>query len=370
MSPAAAALWAAVLLAGQPPLRVGLDRNAAEVAVLGDVTLRRGDGSRVAHDPLLRAGDAPVLLLPAGTAPLRVELRSTAGRTTTVRSYRGSLQLTAARGRLVVVNVVATDDYVRGVVPLEIGTAAPASALQAQAVASRSFALARRGDGQRPLADFDVANTQAYLGSGPESAATDAAVAATAGQVLVVDGEPVEAVYSACCGGLPASAAELWGAPIPGLRPGFALPAGERWSEARLRQALAADASPCRGQDGYRWRRTIDLGKLSGTPKSCTVVRRGPSGRVLELRLVTSRGVETLKGDAIRRRLAQPDNLPSLLFALLLQGGKLQLEGGGYGHGVGMCQAGAVQLAEQGRTAAEILAVYYPGAELTTAADR
>jgi len=362
---AAAALWAVVLLAGGPDLRVGLHRSAAELAVLGEGTLRRpGSAPQTVREPLLHLGDAPVDILPVGEQLVRCELRVTAGRATTRRSYRGSLQVRASSSRLTIVNQVALDDYLRGVVPLEIGSAAPAAALQAQAIAARSYALARRGDGQRPVADFEVATTQAYLGAGAETVATDAAVAATSGQMLTVDDEPVEAVYSACCGGLPAAAAEGWGTPIAGLRPGFGLPAGERWTDARLRQALAADVSPCRGGAGYRWSRTIDLARLPRTPKSCTVVQRGPSGRVLELRLETAQGAELLHADAIRRRLAQPESLPSLLFAMALQGSRLVLDGGGYGHGVGLCQAGAIGLAKQNRTAAEILAVYYPTAEL------
>lgn len=365
MIPAAAVLWAAVMLAG-PDLRVALERGRAEVAISGEVTLRReGAADRTVRDPLLHPADAPLEVLPT-TSPIRCELRYAAGRPATARAYRGTLRLSTVGERLVVVNVVGLEDYLRAVVPLEIGTSPPAAALQAQAVAARSYALARFGDGLRTVADFDVKNTQAYRGCDAESPATDAAVAATAGQVLQVDGQPLEAVYSACCGGLPADAAEIWGASIPGLRPGFGLPAGESWTDARLRQALRADASPCRGGDGYRWRRVINLAKLPGAPLTCKVLKRGTSGRVLELWL----GPNLLRGDEIRNRLGEQDSLPSLLFALSLQGRELTLDGGGYGHGIGMCQAGAIGLAKQGQTSDEILAYYYPTAELTYAPER
>ena len=356
MNPGLVGLLALVLTAGGPDLRIALNRSVAELAIIGDVTLQPADGpARQAHDPLFRASDAPLQIWAVDHSPLACELRSTPGRSSTLRRYRGSLTIQTDGQRLVVVNRVSIEDYLRSVVPLEIGAEAPPAALRAQAIAARSFALFRRGDGSRATFDFEVQNTQAYLGAAAEQPSTDAAVADTAGQLLLVEGRPVEAVYSACCGGLPAAADEVWGEPIPGLRLGFSLP---EWNEARLRQALADTSAPCKADAAYRWHREVDLAKLPGAPQSCKVVRRGPSGRVLALAL----GQDTVRGDAIRRRLG---HLPSLLFAITAGGRKLTLDGGGYGHGIGMCQAGAVALAKAGHSAEEILAYYYPTAELT-----
>ncbi|MBU0692232.1 hypothetical protein KKH18_10535, partial [bacterium] len=93
--------------------------------------------------------------------------------------------------------------------------------------------------------------------------------------------------------------------------------------------------------------------------------RRGKSGRVLILSVEGS--VQTLKlfGELHIRRALAESTMPSSFFVVDYEGGKIKVTGGGWGHGVGLCQLGAVAMANDGKTLNDILAFYYPGAELS-----
>jgi len=119
------------------------------------------------------------------------------------RRYRGDLAITATSDGLTVVNRVNMDDYLQGVVPLEIGTsaAADAAAVEAQAVSARSYAVTHIGAGGRL---FDMRATvadQVYGGAGAESGVGNLAVRATSGLVLLYGGQVVNAPYFSTCGG-------------------------------------------------------------------------------------------------------------------------------------------------------------------------
>jgi SpoIID/LytB domain protein len=122
----------------------------------------------------------------------------------------------------------------------------------------------------------------------------------------------------------------------------------------------------------FRWQRTLTArgvetalearGLSTGAPRSLKIVERGPSGRVLALEIVGAKTTVVLRRDAIRRALRE---LPSTLFTLSSsQPGVWLVRGGGFGHGVGLSQAGAIALARQGWTMPAILQHYYRGADL------
>jgi SpoIID/LytB domain protein len=126
----------------------------------------------------------------------------------------------------------------------------------------------------------------------------------------------------------------------------------------------------------FRWSRSLDAAQIAaavrplapnlGTPTRLAVLERGPSGRVLALQIQgTGDGPGNsvvLRRDAIRRHLR---SLPSTLFLVSPEGtGRWRFQGGGFGHGAGLSQAGAIELADQGWSAARILAHYYPGTGL------
>ncbi len=144
------------------------------------------------------------------------------------RRYRGSIRLVASDSGLVVVNVLAVEDYLRGVVPLEIGGPRGANeqaAVEAQAIAARSYTFVRLGalaGNSARNANYDVESgvtDQVYGGADAERPFSDQAVSATTGLVLKYDGHVVNAPYSAACGGETAEPDEVWrSGPEPFLR--------------------------------------------------------------------------------------------------------------------------------------------------------
>jgi SpoIID/LytB domain protein len=307
------------------------------------------------------------------------------------RAYPGKLLVTLdASGRLAAVDALPLEDLLRGLVPSEMPAGSPREALKAQAVTARSNVLAQIGT--RHLTDPYVlcseVHCQAYRGEGAQHPATDAAVRETQGEALfgrrtraLVDG-----VYSAMCGGHGEDNQAVWGGlPDPSLRGLPDLPPGAaaRWAggladEGRLRRFLEesppAWCSLATGarRDRWRWERRIPGAELEaraaaaglrvGAVRSLEVPARGVSGRARELRLTGSAGTAVLQGELrIRRFLG---NLPSAMFVAEREGSDWVLRGGGWGHGAGMCQWGAVGRAEAGQGYREILRAYFSGAEV------
>src|SRR5262245_21964033 len=134
------------------------------------------------------------------------------------KPYRGQLVIKASGGKLRAINSVPLEQYVYGVVPVEIGSSGPARALKAQAVAARTYALAVKRSG----GDFDLypdIRSQSYGGASVETSATDAAVDATAGRVITYKGKVITAYYFASSGGRTASVQDVWlgSSPVPYL---------------------------------------------------------------------------------------------------------------------------------------------------------
>jgi len=142
----------------------------------------------------------PLTLL-AGRAPLSYK-----------HPYRGQVQLQVVSGKLQVVNVIGLDDYVKGVVTGESPKDWPAAALQAQAVASRSYAVSTLGSGRVLYIDQ---RSQVYGGIDGESSAGVQAVTKTKGQVLLYDGKPATTFFSSSSGGRTTAITDL----VPGSKP-------------------------------------------------------------------------------------------------------------------------------------------------------
>jgi len=275
------------------------------------------------------------------------------------RSYRGRMLLfRSADGDLAVVNELALEDYVFGVVPCEIGpiNARTLEAAKAQSVAARSFTLARIG--RRKGLGHDLFDSygrdQEYRGIERETEFSRQAVTATRGEVLEFEGEVCEALYHANCGGVTANGSKpyLKGLPdTPGhSRTGEAYCSGKpnsSWQTSFRRESLDAVASrilgkKCRVQ-------SVDL----DTDRE--------SGRARYLRLATDCGSVRLPGSDARKALG----LRSTAFTVAMRRGVVSFSGRGWGHGSGMCQDGALAMAEVHASYREILRHYYSGATLS-----
>jgi len=306
------------------------------------------------------------------------------------RSYRGGLAFAAdSAGTIAVVNLVTLEDLLRGLVPSEIFAAAPAEALKAQAVTARGEVLAKVGT--RHLTDpYLLCSEQhcaVYRGRSGEAPSTNAAVEATRGLALFsTEGRLVDSVYSAVCGGHTEDNDAVWGGvPDPSLRgrpdvlePVPGMPDPRRQPERFLAFDLPAAcrrgrfAQPTR----YRWERRFTAAQLDGLlePLGIGSVRhlepldRGASGRVRRLLVSGTQGATELRGElTIRRQLGM---LNSALFVVSeerdARGNPVAFvfRGGGWGHGVGLCQTGAIGRAEAGQDYRAILRHYFNGAEV------
>ncbi len=326
---------------------------------------------------LLARGDR-LVVLDAGAAGLSVD----------GKDQRGRVHLTVdASGKLAAVLVIPLEELLRGLVPSEMPAGAPQEALRAQAVTARSNVLAQIGT--RHLGDpwsicSDV-HCQAYRGESAHVASTDAAVRATRGEALLAreGGRLVDGVYSAMCGGHGEDNERVWGGtPSPSLRGRPDLVAATSdWSgglatEARLAAFLAESPqawcarAPGARADRYRWERRIPQPEVDrlvaglgvGSVDALTVLRRGTSGRALSLRVDGERGSVTVHGELRIRRLF--GDLPSAMFLVAGSPDGWIFRGGGWGHGVGMCQWGAIGRAAAGQDHRRILGAYFSEADV------
>ena len=307
------------------------------------------------------------------------------------RTYPGRLFATVdAAGSLALVAAIGMERLVKGVVPSEIFASAHIEALKAQAVTARGEVLAKIG--ARHLGDpYQLCaeqHCQVYKGLAAEETGPGAAVEATRGEALFADrngqSRLVDSVYSAVCGGYTEDNDAVWGGPAdPSLRgrPDFdpgtreMAPFRDGIGEALVSRFVHLDPVPsyC-AQSGFarpdkvRWRRTFEQREVDeicaplgvGSVKELAVEGRGVSGRARTLRIAGSRSTARVYGELSIRKLFR--NLNSGMFVIERQTPGWTFAGGGWGHGSGMCQTGAIGRAERGSSYREILAWYYSGA--------
>ncbi len=306
------------------------------------------------------------------------------------RSYRGMLEVSAHGSALKVVNVLSMEEYLYSVVPSEMISSWPFEALKAQAVAARSEALHKIGRHKADGYDFcPEVHCQSYTGVERETPATNMAVDETRGQVLFFGGKPVDAVYSSCCGGHtqdnifgkePRQVEYFRGVPDMASANGLTFPLDpvglEQWLKSPP-EGILCDIPEFARSSNFRWVRVFsssemdalasklgDIGKVS----KIVVTRRNASGHIGSLKLVGSRSSYLIEKELnIRKALG---DLRSSMFKVEIRYDRdrnpLQFVfyGGGWGHGVGMCQAGACGMAKKGKSYKDILAHYFKGSEL------
>ena len=291
-------------------------------------------------------------------------------------SFRGGLLFTAGDPGVSVINVLPVEEYLRGVVALEIGRRAEADmeALKAQAVAARTYTYKKIVE--RRSEPYDLQATvadQVYGGVNAEFRTTDKAVKLTDGQVMVWNDSIVFAYYHSTCGGSTADIEDVWDKPpYPYLRSisdrdpkGAAWCAAsaysswnESWSVDQLSQLLARFAPS-----------VLSAGTYKGTFKDLMILGHAGCGRISLLRILSSQGSCEVKGDKIRFALRRPAAgnpiLQSARFSVTdVTRSRVSVRGSGNGHGVGMCQMGAIGRARAGMSCEQILKAYYTGIDI------
>jgi stage II sporulation protein D len=303
------------------------------------------------------------------------------------RKYGGSVYVAIDRhGKLAVANLISETDVLAGLVPAEIFASAPTAALEAQAVAARGQLVTKVGTRHLddPFLLCSEQHCQVYAGKGHEHPRTTKAVVETTGVVAMRPGETqlVDTVYSANSGGHTEHNDHVWpggadpqlrGRPDPLIGKPFTKGIDAKNIEAWLRESPKSYSLPPEeaGQEPYRWKVEIDPAELTGNREipevigkvqDIEVLKRGRSGRAIEMRVVGDKGAIEIHGELrIRKALG---GLKSSMFVVERERGRLQLRGGGHGHGVGMCQHGAMGMARDGKTYKEILSHYYAKARV------
>lgn len=305
------------------------------------------------------------------------------------RAFRGAILLTADRkGSLAVINQIDLEDLLKGLVPSEIFAKAHPEALKAQAVTARGEVLAKIG--LKHLADPYLLCTEqhcaVYRGVSGEAASTNAAVEATRGEAAFdANDHLVDSVYSAVCGGHTENNEIVWGGVAnpslrgrPDVMPGKPVPASPKDLHAFLTTEAvhACKVSSFAQPTKYRWEKRFTakdvdekLASLGvGHVMAMTVTERGVSGRARLLQISGDEGATTLRSElTIRKAFGM---LNSAMFELKAEKDAKGrptawiFTGGGWGHGVGMCQTGAIGRAEAGQTYRQILDHYFNGAQV------
>jgi stage II sporulation protein D len=267
---------------------------------------------------------------------------------------------------IAVINSLPVEDYLKGVVPYEIGKLGQDGfeALKAQAVAARTYAYSHLNS--RKSQGFDVyADTrdQVYNGSDGEDSLINKAISATNNMVIKHKGNLIEAYYHSTCGGKTEST-EVWLqesrpylAPVSDSANGKVFCEASRymnWEEKFTKAELAglfqANAVNARVDRVFSFSRVDQV----------FITEKFPSGRVKRFVVITNDGSFEVFGDRVRWLFQKNGKiLPSALFSLSIDKNNFVLKGSGYGHGIGMCQRGVIARAKAGQKFDEILKAYY-----------
>ena len=309
-------------------------------------------------------------------------------------SYRGAIIVIPENASAVtIINMLHIEDYLRGVVPLEIGSLSEAEleALKAQTIAARTYTYKKMLlNADKP---FDLASTvadQVYGGANAEAAAPDMAIRATKDMILAYNDEIVDAYYHSTCGGQTANVEDVWNT--------------ENRPYLRSRSDLDKSGKAYCGQSGaFRWTETWSMSRLSNiikihanegdfTPpyisdgnvspphdgwalRRIEVRERAQCGRVKRIAIVTSAREYVTNGEkarfVLRRNNTAQQALRSANFSnASIANGEITITGTGYGHGVGMCQVGAIARARAGEDFEKILRAYYTDIAIRMIVDR
>lgn len=271
--------------------------------------------------------------------------------------YRGGLELMpnpANPATFHVINPVLLEDYLFSVVPSESPASWPLESLKAQALAARTYAVANWGKhGAEGYDMSDDTSDQMYKGVMSETPASSEAARATSGQIMTYGTRPINALFFSCSGGMTDSALEVWGIDLPYIQPvaDFDQAAPRfHWNVSKSQNDLQAAARK--------------LGVDVGLIKEIKPLTLTPQGRVKTLQLLGSTGTAEVDGNKFRFAAG----LNSTLWQVTSSGSEatrqFSFSGGGWGHGLGMSQYGARQLAADGKSAEEIVRHYYQGIEI------
>jgi len=283
--------------------------------------------------------------------------------------YWGTIRVVKnKRGSYEAINILDVEDFLLGVIGREMNPRGPLEALKAQAIAARSHALYQAGISDDQSYDLIANLSQAYAGKTRLSKNVVLAIETTRGRVLYHNGRPVPAYFHASCGGHTETIASVW-RPTAG---------GKRKLDSRWPGAVRCHS--CLQTSEHQWKFEIQEADLRSALKkdglkigplpSVTVLEKGAGGHALKLAIRSETGEIQLSAEKLRsllgysrlrsalfdvQRASNPDGTPS---------DRLIFQGNGHGHGVGLCQFGAREMAEKGARCDAILSHYFPDSDV------
>jgi len=299
------------------------------------------------------------------------------------RRYAGELRVSLIDQKLQIINYLKLEKYLQSVVGSEMPKEFPLAALQAQAVAARTYALKILG--KKKLFDVHASEaSQVYLGLESETPKIIKAVRSTNSLALFFQNKLIDAVFHSSSGGRTENSGQVWKYQLP-----------------YLRSVVDYDQKSTK----YRWSNQFSSEELykrfpnSGGIKSIQITKKSNSGRVLKIRLHGPNGIEHISGKSLRKILQLPstkfeaylkfkqdnkskevtsyndrkkinfDNNPLQdisyqILPMIPEDYFLEVKGYGAGHGVGMSQWGAKAMAERGSSYRMILKHYYTGIQI------
>jgi stage II sporulation protein D len=288
------------------------------------------------------------------------------------KAYRGSIKIRANNGQLVFVNSLSLEDYLKGVIPLEM----PAGkgnenyeALKAFAICARTYSINKMDENKQSFDVYLDTRDQVYGGLNSEKEITNKAVDETRGEILSFNGKPAITFYSASCGGHTEDVKNVFnttgdlpylGGVKDGDEPYCSITPGFNWEETYAEDQFIS--------------RLKNAGLINGSDfnlESIEVASRFESGRVNELRITLSSNGDdkevSIFGNNIRGVIRTSNNkgiLRSTMFDISFEDGTVTIKGKGYGHGVGLCQWGCIDLSHEGWNYRSILNHYFPGTKI------
>jgi stage II sporulation protein D len=316
------------------------DENGAPLSLSFPATLRRGSEGRV---------------VAAGRTVARLTIASPEILTINGKGYKGRFDIYPAERGLLVVDEIPIEDYLVGLINCEISSLWPVEAVKAQAVIARSYALYQKDSRRTALYHLESSvMDQVYEGVDIEDNRAARAVSETAGEVLTFDGSIIQAFYHSNCGGHTEAAVNVWGGDVSYLR--------------------GVDCKYCVNSPSTRWEAVLSIKKVETLLKnagyhftSISNVKTGKtnrSGRLQEVNIISSAKAATSMSAVSFRKSIGYSLIKSTNFSVRQRGEELVFSGIGNGHGVGLCQWGSKQRANDRFDYREILSYYYPGTRL------
>ena len=288
------------------------------------------------------------------------------------KSYNGTVKLVAADNTINIINYIDLEEYLKGVISKEMPLGVETEnleALKALTICARTYAILKMEEGKSIYDIFDDTRDQMYGGIDAESALSDRAVEETSGMILTYINEPAVVFYSSSCGGHTAAVHNVFtNKEYPylvgvedGNEPYCKISSRFEWEEIYSKDVLID--------------RLVDAALLDNNSYELDEIKinsRFDCGRVneLEILLINMDGGEfsiKIYGNDIRGVLLTGNgklDLWSTLFDIADEEDKIIINGNGYGHGVGLCQWGAIHLSHKGWSYEYILEHYFPGTSL------